>query len=229
MLLHLDEILTLVLNGSTSLYMDGLAWTITQTATWIPVAVVLMYVIIRNNDLPGVLLTVLAFALCILLADQMASTVFKPLVARFRPTNDPFIMYSIDVVNGYRGGRYGFFSSHAANTMAVATFVSLLIRHRPLVFWLFSWALLNCWSRVYLGVHYIGDLTVGTLWGVFVGWAVWRVWRHYQKRYTTRYLLFAMRPGFTFSGYSISTVRLLVATLALTYLLITFRALFFFS
>lgn len=229
MLLHLDEIFTLALNGSTSLYVDGLAWTVTHTITWIPVAVILLYVIIRNNDLPGVLLTLLALALCILFADQMASTVFKPMVARYRPTNDPLIMYSMDVVNGYRGGRYGFFSSHAANTMAVATFVALVVRHRTLTLWLFSWALLNCWSRVYLGVHYVGDLLVGTIWGIFVGWAVWRIWQHYFERYSTRNMLFALRQGFTTTGYSLSSAHLLVASLALSYLAIAFHALFFFS
>jgi len=102
MLLHLDEILTLALNGSSCLYMDGLAWAATQTSTWMLVAVMLMYVIIRNNELSGVVVTLLGLALCILVADQVASTVFKPLAARYRPTNDPFLMYSIDVVNGYR-------------------------------------------------------------------------------------------------------------------------------
>lgn len=229
MFLYLDQILTQALNGSSSLYMDGLAWTVTKTATWIPVAIILLYVIIRNNELSGVLITLTGLACCILVADQMASTVFKPLIARFRPTNDPFLMYSMDVVNGYRGGKYGFFSSHAANTMAVATFIALVMRHRLLSFWLYSWALLNCWSRVYLGVHYVGDLLVGTLWGIFVGWAIWHLWRRYMERHTTRNKSFALRSGFTGSGYCISSIRLLIASLAFTYLLASFHALSFFS
>ena len=119
-----------------------------------PLSILLFYLIIRNNDLPGIGGTPLALGLCILLADQMASTVFKPWVGRFRPTNDPSLMYAVDVVNGYRGGKFGFFSSHAANTMAIATFLSLLVRQKSLSLWLYSWALLNCWTRVYLGVHY---------------------------------------------------------------------------
>ena len=148
MFTHIDQILTLWLNGSHSLYVDGIAWAATHTVTWIPTMIVLVYVIVRNNNLSGMATVILSLGLCILLADQVASTICKPLVARFRPTNDPFIMYSVDVVNAYRGGNYGFFSSHAANTTAVATFLSLIIRHRPLTWCVYSWALLNCWTRV---------------------------------------------------------------------------------
>lgn len=167
-MLELDQQLTLFLNGSESLYLDRLALTATHTLTWLPAGVVLLYVLIRNNTLRGVVATVLGLAFCILVADQVASGVCKPLFARFRPTNDPMLMYVVDVADGYRGGRYGFFSSHAANTMAVATFIHLLVRSRSLAFWMYSWALLNCWTRAYLGVHYVGDLLAGTLWGLFI-------------------------------------------------------------
>ena len=148
-----DQALTLSLNGSPSLYADGVALTATQTMTWIPLVIVLFYVIVRNNELYGIGLTVLGVALCILLADQMSSSVCKPLVARYRPAQNPQIMYMVDTVNGYRGGLYGFFSSHAANTMAVSVFLALVARHRPLTLVLLSWAVLNGWSRIYLGVH----------------------------------------------------------------------------
>ena len=147
---HIDQTLTLFLNGSQSLFLDGVAATATQTATWIPVAVVLLYVLIRNNNLRAVGTILLAIALSILLADQGASSVCKPRFGRLRPTHEPSIMYAIDVVNGYRGGKFGFISSHAANTFAVATLLTLLVRGRRLAIVLFGWALLNCWTRVYL-------------------------------------------------------------------------------
>lgn len=226
-MLKIDEFLTLALNGSHSLYIDGLAWTITQTVTWLPVGLLLLYVLIRNNDLRGVCLAVAGIALCILLADQVASSLFKPLVARWRPSNDPYIMYTVDIVNGYRGGRYGFFSSHAANTMAVATYVSLLVRFRPLTLWLYSWALLNCWSRVYLGVHYMGDLAAGTLWGILVGWAVCKLSLRYFPTFASRRKSFATRPNFSQGGYSIGSLHLLIAGLGVSYLYIAFHAMFF--
>ena len=141
---YIDQTLTLLLNGSQSLFLDGLAWTATQTSTWIPLMFVLLYVVIQGNDLRGLFYIIIGGALCILLADQVASTLCKPWVARWRPTHDPFIMYAIDIVNGYRGGNYGFFSSHAANTMSIATFFAFVFRNKQLNYWLFSWVLLNC-------------------------------------------------------------------------------------
>lgn len=225
MLQHLDQILTLALNGSQSLYADALAMTVTQTVTWLPLTLLLLYLIIRNNDLTGILCIILGFGLCILLADQMASTVFKPLVARYRPSQDPLLMYEVDVVNGYRGGRYGFFSSHAANTMAVATFFSLLVRNRTLSLWLYIWALLNCWSRVYLGVHYTGDLLVGTLWGILVGWGVYSWGINRIPGLRQRRQLISTRQGFTPGGYSTASVHLFISGIALTFLSVAFTAL----
>ncbi len=223
---NLDQALTLWLNGSHSLFADGIAWTATQTLTWVPAMLLVVYVIIRNNNLTGIAVTLLSIALCIVLADQVASTVFKPLVARYRPSNDPFIMYAVDVVHGYRGGRYGFFSSHAANTMAAATYLTLCIRHRALGWWLYAWALLNCWTRVYLGVHYVGDLLVGTLWGLCVGWSVYKLSRRFFPQlgdYDARY---AHRAGFTPTGYSVQSAWLIISGLAATYIFVLFCALF---
>lgn len=226
MFTQLDETLTLALNGSDSLYIDSLAWTATHTSTWIPLIFLLLYLIIRNNDLVGVCGTILAIGLCILLADQVASTIFKPLVARFRPTNNPFIMYALDVVNDYRGGRYGFFSSHAANTMAVATFLTLMIRNRTLTVWLYSWALLNCWTRVYLGVHYVGDLTAGTLWGLFIGWIIYKLWLRYCPGISERSKRYTGQGNMTSGGYTIGSVHLLISGILLTYLYIAFVSLY---
>lgn len=221
---HLDQVITLFLNGSHSLFLDGLAVSATATVTWLPVAILLLYVIIKNNEMPGILLSVLGVALCILIADQVASSWFKPMVARFRPTNDPSLMYLVDVVNDYRGGRYGFFSSHAANTFSVATFVSLLVRHRGLTLTLVSWALLNCWTRVYLGVHYFGDLLVGTLCGVLVGFLVYFLYKRLaQKPLPSGYVSGRI---YTSSGYVVADARLLMAGMLLTYLGLCYAAWF---
>ena len=224
-----DQTITLLLNGSQSLYADKIAWTATQTITWVPLALLLIYILLRHNSLWSLCLTIFAIALCIFCADQLSSSVTKPLVARFRPARDPMLMYMVDVVNGYRGGKYGFFSSHAANTMAVATFVALMIRHRGLTAWLYSWAVLNCWTRVYLGVHYIGDLLVGICWGLFVGFVIYKLWERFCPHPTFKAQLHDGIPGtpprFTPGGFSISSVHFLIAGILLTYIFIAFRAL----
>ena len=113
------------------MFWDGFMWTVTDTKTWIPAVLVLLYVVFKNNRVPQGIVITLMFALCVTLADQFASGLCKPYFARFRPTQDPELMYLVQTVNDYRGGLYGFISSHAANTFAVAMFASLLVRYLP--------------------------------------------------------------------------------------------------
>ena len=134
-------------------------------------------------------------------------------------------MYLVDVVNDYRGGKYGFFSSHAANTFAVATFMSLLVRYRAFTLTLVSWALLNCWSRVYLGVHYVGDIAAGILWGLFVGYAVYWLFRRLVP--TRAVVGTAGNAQRTAGGYDVSDVRFLMLTLVILYVYSCIRGLLF--
>ena len=174
---NIDTRLTLLLNGSDSEMLDAIAVTATKTSTWIPLGILLLYVLMRMKDWKNALLVILCVGIAITLADQMASGIFKPLVARLRPSHNPELQGVIDIVGDYRGGRYGFFSSHAANTCAVAVFLSLLFRKRVFTVAICSWAMVNSWTRLYLGVHYVGDIMVGLIWGAFVGWMVFRLYR----------------------------------------------------
>ena len=157
--------------------LDAIAVTATKTSTWIPLGILLLYVLMRMKDWKNALLVILCVGIAITLADQMASGIFKPLVARLRPSHNPELQGVIDLVGDYRGGRYGFFSSHAANTCAVAVFLSLLFRKRIFSIAICSWVVVNSWTRLYLGVHYVGDIMVGLIWGAFVGWIVFRLYR----------------------------------------------------
>lgn len=175
----MDQTITLFFNGSNSLYLDCIAWNATQMFVWIPFLLVLAFVIFRQHDFPQLLFLLGATFLCLLVSDQVASTIFKPLVARWRPTHNPYIADVIDVVNGYRGGPYGFFSSHAANTFTVATFLSCVFRHKAITLSLWGWAVLNCWTRIYLGVHYVGDITAGAIFGTAIALLAYRLYVHY--------------------------------------------------
>ncbi len=229
-LLNADRTLTLALNGSESLYLDAFAVTATRTVVWLPLALVFLYVVIRNNNLPAIFLTVFGVGLCVLLSDQIASSLFKPLVARYRPAQDPHLMYLVRVVNDYRGGQYGFFSSHAANTVSVAVFVSLVTRYRPLSAALGAWALLNCWTRVYLGVHYVGDVLAGCVCGLAVGVLVWLLWRKLSLRFAgaERSLrrVTSGQTALTAGGYSVRSLEILLSVFFATFVYIAFRALF---
>lgn len=223
-LLSLDQRLTLLLNGSHSIYWDTFFMTVTSTVVWLPLVAVLLYVLIRNNATYNVFLVILFIGLSILFADQMASGICKPYFERFRPTHEPSIMYTVKVVNGYRGGLYGFFSSHAANTFAVAVFVSLLIRRLRLSIVLFIWAIQNTWSRVYLGVHYAGDLLVGVVWGSLVGSLMYFIMKKISKHKNAHLI----SSTYTATGYRVADADLLYAAFVLTFLYIFYRSLFVF-
>lgn len=214
-LIQFDQELLLNMNGSNSLFWDGFMWIATQTTTWIPVAIALLYVIFKNNKLKEALLLIGLIALVITLADQISSGFCKPFFARFRPTQDPELMYQIDIVNGYRGGRYGFISSHAANTFGVAIFLSLVIRNRLLGAILFVWAALNAYSRIYLGVHYPGDIFFGTLVGLCVGVCIYLLYRYIQHIFfhQPRYI----SNQYTSSGYLVSDIHVIHTIMLLTF------------
>jgi undecaprenyl-diphosphatase len=156
--------------------------------------------------------------LVITLADQISSGICKPFFARFRPTQDPDLMYMIDIVNGYRGGRFGFTSSHAANTFAVAVFVSLLMRSWSLSITMILWAALNAYSRIYLGVHYPGDILFGTLTGIGVGVLVYILYHLLKNKFLQRPQYISNQ--YTSSGYLTTDISLLLTVMTVTVLVI---------
>lgn len=184
-LITFDQDLLLRLNGSDSVFWDGFMWIATSTAIWAPAILVLLYIIFKNNKPAKALLILVMMGLVIFLADRIASGICKPYFARPRPTHDPIIMYLIDIVNGYRGGAYGFLSSHAANTFSISIFMSLLVKKRSFTLVMFGWAVLHTFTRIYLGVHYPGDITFGALDGLIIGALVFLLYNYLQKRLFT--------------------------------------------
>ena len=222
-IIQFDKQLLLMLNGSESTFLDGVALTLTKAATWIPLYVSLLFIVIKNNINWRTIVLILASAgLCVLLAGTVDDEIVKPLVARWRPTHDPQIGSLVDVVNDYRGGIYGFFSAHASNTFSIALFFSLLVRYRWLTVGLVTYSLTNCWTRMYLGVHYPGDITVGLLWGTIVALGVYTLFRYVNGRWVGNRT--SSLSGYTTSGYEIRTVFVPLIVLALTFAYAFIRA-----
>ena len=225
-IIDFDKQLLLSLNGSESLFLDGLVKTLTTATTWIPLYMALLYLVVKNSDAVVKVAMVLAGAgLCVFIAGSLDDMIVKPLVARWRPTHDGEIGMLVDIVNGYRGGNYGFFSAHASNTFSIAIFFALLIRSRVLTVALVIWSLVNCWTRMYLGVHYPGDILCGLLWGGAVGTGIWYFYHYVYSR------MFAPRDyvssQYTSTGYQIVDVDVVISVLVLTLIYAIFKACFY--
>lgn len=174
-----DHALLLMLNGSDYLFLDGFFWSITKMATWFPLFACLLFAVYKNNSLRQAAIVIVSVALVILIADQVASGICKPLFHRFRPSHHPSLEGMVRLVRGYAGGQYGFFSSHASNTFGIAVFFSFLIRNRLVTLAMLSYAFLSSYSRMYLGVHFPGDILCGFLWGTITGYVLYRLSRRY--------------------------------------------------
>lgn len=227
-LLNIDRYLLLSLNGSDSLFWDGCMLVYTSMAVWMPLAFVLLCVLLKNNNIRDFFLLVVLVAIVATLTDQISSGLCKPFFERWRPTNDPMLMYAVDVVNGTREGKYGFTSSHAANSFGIATFIMLLIKNRALSSSLIIWASMNAFTRIYLGVHYPGDILGGALIGILVGYAVYRLYAYIQnkKRRTSRRDWIS--DHYTKSGYLVSDIYFLLLVMYLTFIAIPIISFFTF-
>ena len=213
----LDKYLLLSINGSDSIFWDGCMKVYTTIAIWIPLILMLVYILIKNNSFKDFLLLFFSFLLVVVFTDVISSGICKPFFERWRPTNDPELMYLVDVVDNIRGKDYGFTSSHAANSFGIATFMLLLVKNRALTISLLVWASMNAFTRMYLGVHYPGDILAGTLIGVTVGWGMYRLYRYvakHQKRNAHRDWI---STQYTKSGYLVSDVYLFLLVMYATF------------
>ncbi len=166
-LINCDKELLLLCNSYHCSWLDNFFWIVTAKWSNIFVLLPLLCLLFYKRKWNEALLVVLGILFVVLLCDQIASSIFKPLFHRLRPSQDNSL--AVILVNGYRGGRYGFISSHAANTFGVAIFLMSIFRNRLFSISIILWAVLVSYSRIYLGVHYPGDILGGMVVGIIVG------------------------------------------------------------
>ena len=164
MLKAMDTMVFLTVNSHHNAYFDSVMWLVSGKLIWVPMYVSLFFVLLKNYSYKVVFAILLAIGVVILFTDSFTAQIIRPWVCRLRPSNlDNPMSSMVHVVDGYRGGAYGFPSNHASNTWGLAFFITFLFRRYKLTFFFFLWALLVCYSRMYLGVHYFGDLLIGGL------------------------------------------------------------------
>lgn len=206
-----------VINGAHSAFLDTLMVTLTSAVTWIPLYLALLYLVVKNNEnMAQIGWVMLCCALCFFITEFVTDGLVKPAVARPRPGNDPEWMYMVHVVNGRRGLDYSFFSAHAANTFGIAVFFCLLVRDSVFSWLMVTWSLVNCYTRLYLAMHYPSDIMVGLAFGALVGATVYLLYSLVFKQISTNQKYVSSQ--YTATGYNLVDVDVVACVLVFTYL-----------
>lgn len=171
------------INGLHGTYFDSFMWLVTKIETWIPMILMLLYLLYFKKGWRRTITMLLVIGLVILIADRVSAGIIKPWVERARPSHNPDLASTIHIVNGYRGGAFGFVSSHAANCYGIAFILAMIFKNRAFTWTMVVWATLMCYSRIYLGVHYPGDIFCGSILGFLAAWLIYRLLKWFSTKH----------------------------------------------
>lgn len=196
------------MNNSHTEFWDVFMTLFSGKLIWLPLVITLAGVLIYKTKWKEAIIVVLAMVLLATLCDQLSASVIKPFFSRFRPSHHPDFREWVVIVDGYRGGRYGFISSHATNGFGMAVFTSLLFRYRYLTISIFAWAIINSYSRIYLGVHFISDIIGGMIVGSLLGFLV-----YYLYLFARQKILKIEKSQLTISIYPELRAQIIIGTM----------------
>lgn len=220
---NIDLAILQMINGSESSFLDGLMVTLTSGFTWIPLYIALLYLVISNNDnMTKIMLIILCGIGCVVFSGGICDFIIKPMIGRIRPTNDDMLDGIIYTVGDMSNKDFSFFSSHAANTTSLTMFFALLVRNRKFTVAMTVWTLINCYTRLYLGMHYPFDVLVGIAWGALVGLLLYFVYlRVYDRMFPDVEFI---STQYTSKGYTIITIDIVLLTMSVLYLYAILRS-----
>jgi undecaprenyl-diphosphatase len=184
-LINLDRDLFLYLNGLGNATWDNFWMFITGKWNALPMYAALLFVLYKKLGVKPTLITLVVVALMITGTDQLANLFKKVLFLRPRPCHDDMISQSMRLVKPYCGGAYGYFSAHAASSMALAVLLGKVLKRyvKYLFSFLIIWALLVGYSRIYIGVHYPGDVLTGVFFGIVIGLLLYKLQQYLLYRF----------------------------------------------
>ena len=181
-LLHLDRTVFLYLNNLGSEQWDGLWLLITKQLNWIPIFLIFFYLIFKHYGWRHALLIIGMVALLILITDQTTNQFFKFRFERLRPGSDPALEGLMRAVK--TSHTFSFISGHASNSMAACFFLYTILKSRvKYIKIMFLWPLIFTYSRIYLGLHYPGDILVGYIWGILMALLVLQLYKFLREKY----------------------------------------------
>ena len=177
----------LFLNSIHNTFFDHVMYWFSDKLIWIPMYLLIAFFIVKHYRMNGVVM-LLFVGLVIVLCDQTASHLIKNAVMRLRPSHEPALVGMVHLSKAGAGGMYGFVSSHAANAFGFATFLNYTLdkRFKLLKYWLFIWAVLVSYSRIYNGVHYPGDVMVAVFLGMIIGWGMSKLYQYIEFKYLAK-------------------------------------------
>ena len=178
-LIQLDHTLFLQINSLHTGFFDSFMHTYSKVAVWIPFYISVAWIIFRNYGRKGIIMILFLIA-GVVLADQI-SVLLKNYFERPRPSRHPLLDGLVQLVNGRKGSKFGFVSSHAANTMGFALLSSLFIRNKIYSYAVFTWALITCYSRIYLGMHFPADIAGGAILGWIIAYSLFLLFQKTNK------------------------------------------------